>query len=284
LTLSTLAAIWIVAAPLFLLASGALVARSGRFGYRQMLLLAGGALLALLALTLALGLHAAAGWARALHLALCLPLAMTCVFAPFAVVAAAYLLGARTRRHFTAPDGTPWPTAHDPRLERRFALSLAAAALLSVVLALAADLALRSAPGSETPVPPPGAAPVLARLRAMHSAQESFRRVCNLGFGDLEGLTNPASVLPGYPPHGPSFLAQDLVSAQDHGYRFALAVGGLMPPTSDCSTLRRYRIFEYTAAPLSGTGSFFRLSADGAIRVAEGRPARGGDPVLEQLR
>jgi hypothetical protein len=287
LAINTLAAIWVLSGPLALLLAGRHVAHAGRIDVSSVLLLLGGILAVLLAWALAIGLLAGARWARALHLLLCIPLALTCLLAPPALVAAAYLLGDHTRRHFARRDASSLarPSPSDARIDRLFATALAGATLLSVLLTVATAVALRGSRATGEDVRhPPAIESVLARMRAMRAAQESFRGVCNVGFADLEALTSPATVLPGYRPDGPPFLPPEQAKAEADGYRFRLAIGGLMGPAADCSTLRRYRVFEYTATPLDGRGPHFLLAGDGIIREAEDRPAQRDDPPVQPER
>jgi len=285
LALNTLAALWVLSGPLALLLAGTRVAHAGRIDASSVLLLLGGIMVAVLAWALAIGLLAGAQWARPLHLVLCVPLALTCLLSPPALVAAAYLMGDRTRRFFGRRDAWPPPRPSDLRTDRLFATALVGATLLSVLLTVAAIFAVRSSRATAGDTRrPPAIESVLARMRAMRAAQESFRGVCNIGFADLEALTSPASVLPDYRPDGPPFLAPDQARAEADGYRFRLAVGGLMGPAADCSTLRRFRVFEYRATPLDGKGPHFLLAGDGIIRAADDRPARRDDPAVEPER
>ena len=112
----------------------------------------------------------------------------------------------------------------------------------------------------------------VAQLTAMAAAQDAFHSVCNTGYGDLEALRQPATVIPDYPRDGPAFLrGPAFETAERDGYRYALAVEDEMPPAAGCPT-RRFRRFLYSATPLAE-----RPMADrglGRRRARRRRPSR----------
>jgi hypothetical protein len=118
------------------------------------------------------------------------------------------------------------------------------------------------------------------QLRALAAAEDAFHSVCNTGYGDLQGLLQPATVIADYPAGGPAFLRGPAFQTPEReGYRYTLTVEDEMPPTAGCPT-RRFRRFLYTATPL-GAGRSLAIGPDGILRAAEGRPAQLDDPPLE---
>ena len=113
----------------------------------------------------------------------------------------------------------------------------------------------------------------VAQLTAMAAAEDAFHSVCNTGYGDLEALRQPATVIPDYPADGPAFLrGPAFETAERDGYRYTLTVEDEMPPAAGCPT-RRFRRFLYTATPL-GAGRWLAVGPDGVVRAAEGRARR----------
>ncbi len=281
LAVTVLATLWLGVTPLCAAGAVAAVIARGPFDLVAALVLAGGALAGLVAALLGGGLFLGQRWARTAHLALCLPLALSCIAAPLALVAAAYLLGRRAQGFFSG--GRPGPAKGAPldRIEIAFALGLVASALVTLGGAALAGYLLREPLSSLAAAQAPQDEPVRAHMRAMANAQESFRRVCNVGFADMEGLLDPARVIPGYPPRGAAFLSPADAAAESHGYRFGLLVRDPMPPTDDCQTLRRYRSYEYRGTPLLRLGRHYLLTSDGVLHVAQGRAARPDDPAVE---
>jgi hypothetical protein len=107
---------------------------------------------------------------------------------------------------------------------------------------------------------------VADELRSLAAAEETFRKVCDSGYGDLEALLNPSSVFPDYPASGPAFLKDAAFRQRErHGYRFQLAVEEPVPPTPSCP-FRSYRRYRYTATPLGGGRALF-VGNDGVVRT-----------------
>jgi hypothetical protein len=281
LTVSALATLSLCSVPVSLGAMGVLVLLRGRADWIAGLAAGAGLGLALLALILGSGLLARRPWGRVLGICVCVPAALSCVLTPLALVVASYLLSRQTRTFFVAPAPAPTPDLSSARREGAFTLALAGATLIALA-ATGLLLAFFWAPLTAALLGPvPHERAVLQRLRGMHAAQESFRRVCNVGYADLEALRNPSSVFPGYPSQGAAFLSQAAAAPEADGYRFSLAVQDVMLPEEDCRTLRRYRTYEYAASPTDGVGRSYLMTSDGGVHVALGRPASALDPVLE---
>lgn len=281
LTVVTLGLLWLCSAPLSFATTILLLLARSRWDPAATLIAVAGLALTLLGVWLGPALLARRPWARSVQILVCAPAALSCVLAPAALVTATYCLGRRTHAHFLAPTGEPLTDAPARRRELTFTLALVASLLLAVLSGVALVARFR-APLLDTLVGPTSREDaVLARLRAVRSAEESFRRVCNTGYADLEGLRNPASAIPGFPPQGAAFLPHELAAPEAHGYRFELTVQAPMAPTSDCPTRRRFRGFRYLASPVGGTGRFFLLASDRGIYVAVGRAPTLADPAIE---
>lgn len=119
----------------------------------------------------------------------------------------------------------------------------------------------------------------VARLKAVAASEEAFRLGTCGSYADLDGLTNPVSVIPNYPASGPVFLAPELATPEGNGCRFELTVMDPVAPTAGCPR-RTFRRFAATAAPTSGTGRYLMLGSDGIVHAAEGRPATADDPPV----
>lgn len=120
----------------------------------------------------------------------------------------------------------------------------------------------------------------VARMRAVAGAEESFRTGTCGTYADLEGLTNPAGIIPHYPASGPAFLSADLASPEANGCRFELKVEEPVAPAAGCPK-RTFRRYAYSAAPTAGSGRYFLIGSDGVVRAAEGRPATSDDPPVQ---
>jgi hypothetical protein len=119
----------------------------------------------------------------------------------------------------------------------------------------------------------------VARLKAVAAAEDAFRLGTCGTYADLDGLTNPAAVIPNYPASGPVFLAPELATAEANGCRFELTVMDPVAPTAGCPK-RSFRRFAATAAPTNGTGRYLMLGSDGIVHAAEGRAATADDPPV----
>ncbi len=120
----------------------------------------------------------------------------------------------------------------------------------------------------------------VARMRAVAAAEDGFHTGTCGSYADLDGLTNPAAVIPHYPASGPVFLGPELASAEANGCRFELTVEEPVAPTEGCPK-RSFRRYSYSASPTNGTGRFLLIGSDGVVRFAEGRPATPSDPPLQ---
>lgn len=109
LTVGTLAVLWSVATPAFLLTGLGLVRILGSTGTETALLLASSGLLALLSGALAFGLWTGAAWAWALQLAVAGAGVLVCPFSLAAVTVLAYLLRPAARAHFVGGPAAPEP-------------------------------------------------------------------------------------------------------------------------------------------------------------------------------
>jgi hypothetical protein len=208
-----------------------------------------------------------------------------CPFTLASIAVLVYMLRPSVQWHFSARrEGEP----EDGRgAEPLFAGAIIAAVVLGVLIAAgltflagrARTLAL-GGPGRSLLRSSAAKRGAVAQLTAMVAAQEAFHSVCNTGYGDLEALRQPATVVPDYPAGGPAFLRDDAFDvAERNGYRFALTVEDQMPPAPGCPA-RRFRRFLYSAAPLQD-GRWLAVSSDGMVRAAEGRPATPDDPAVQ---
>jgi hypothetical protein len=120
----------------------------------------------------------------------------------------------------------------------------------------------------------------IARLRTVAAAEEAFRLGTCGSYADLDGLTNPAALIPNYPASGPGFLAPELASPEANGCRFELTVMEPVAPAAGCPK-RTFRRFSYSAAPTTGAGRYLVIGSDGIVHAAEGRPATPDDPPVQ---
>ena len=280
-TVTALALLWLCSAPLSFATTILLLLARSHWDLPATVVAACGLALTLLGLSLGPALFARRPWARVVLILLCAPGALSCVLAPASLVVAAYCLGRRTRAHFLAPAAEPLTDASARRRELFFTLALVTSLLFAVVGGASLMSHFRTPLLDVLVGPTSREDAVLARLRAVRAAEESFRRVCNTGYADLEGLRNPASAIPDFPPHGAAFLSADLATPEAHGYRFELTVQAPMLPTQDCPTLRRFRTYRYLASPVGGAGRFFLLAGERGIYVAVGRSPTLDDPAIE---
>ncbi|MFI5183160.1 MAG: FHA domain-containing protein [Vicinamibacteria bacterium] len=120
----------------------------------------------------------------------------------------------------------------------------------------------------------------LARLRAVAAAEDGFSAGTCGSYADLDGLTNPASIIPHYPAAGPVFLGPELASAEANGCRFELTVEEPVTPAEGCPK-RSFRRFSYSASPKEGNGRYLLIGSDGIVHFAEGHAATVLDPPLQ---
>lgn len=273
LTVTVLAALWglgILAYP----ASGLAQALSGGWhGLPSILATAFGVLLALVSAVMAYGLWSGGGWARMLQIAFAVLGLFTCAFTPASALILAYMLRKNTRDWFAT--GT---TEEGGSAETIFTLGTAASVGLPILAA-----AVAAALGVSVPLP--GAAKGgaegavdMARLHAVVAAQQAFSAGTCGAFADLEGLLNPASVIPNYPASGPAFLPADFANRSAGGYTYELTVEDEAPASDGCPA-RSFHSFSYSATPASGAGKSYLIDSKGVVHVATGRPASPSDPA-----
>jgi hypothetical protein len=283
LTVTVLAALWALSVPLYAVA-GAVLASPAAGAARAALLVAGLALAAI-AGAMAAGLWYGRRWAYVAQIAVAALGVFICPFSLASIAVLVYMLRPGVQWHFSdrrerEPEGVG-------QAEPMFAGALVAAVMLGVLLTAALTFLARTARtvtgarGVRLFVrTPPAERNAVAQLTAMAAAQDAFHSVCNTGYGDLEALRQPGTVVPDYPRDGPAFLrGPAFESAERDGYRYSLAVEDEMPPAAGCPT-QRFRRFLYTATPLAG-GRWLTVGSDGVVRAAEGRPATPDDPPAE---
>ncbi len=279
-TLTLLAALWATPTPLTL-GFAILAVLTGHLSRNALAgVLAAAVIVLPLSLAMMLGLSTGRHWAYRSQLVLAVPGVLSLVLTPLSLVVAAYLLHPGLRRRFGYQVEAPVVAAsHAARQESVFVAALTGGIVFAGALAgILVGMAQRP--------PDPGIRLtsqerlVVRQLADMSAAQESFRRVCNVGYADLDGLRRPASAIPGYPKAGPVFLSPSKAPDQAHGYRFDLTVQDPLPSTLDCPVTRHFGRFSYTAWPLSGKGRHFLLDTTGVIHTADNRAATLTDPPI----
>jgi hypothetical protein len=283
LTITVLAALWALSVPLYAVAGAVL--SSPAAGMTRAALLMGGIALAVIAGAMAAGLWHGRRWAYVAQIAVAAVGVFLCPFTLASIAVLVYMLRPGVQWHFSdrrerEPEGVG-------QAEPMFAGALVAAVVLGVLLTAALTFLARTARtvvgtrGGRTLVRTPAAERnAVAQLTEMAAAQDAFHSVCNTGYGDLEALRQPGTVVPNYPRDGPAFLrGPAFENAERDGYRYSLAAEDEMPPAAGCPT-RRFRRFLYSATPLAG-GRWLMVGSDGVVRAAEGRPATPDDPPAE---
>ena len=283
LTVSVLSALWIMSLPLYAV-SGLMLARESS-GLGTALYIAGGLLLAGLSGVMAWALWTARPWARPLQLAIAGLGVFFCPFTLASIAVLVYMLRPAARAHF---HGDPVPDGQ-AQSEPVFSAALVGLVVLGALIIGAFTFLARTA----RTLPPGGSGTGLlerargagaertaaAQMESMSAAQAAFHAVCTSGYADLDGLMDPAAVIPNYPPGGPVFLPREGFTAADRaGYHYRLSVDEEMPPAPGCPT-RRFRRYQYTASPL-GPGRHLMVGPDAVVRAADGRPAEATDPPL----
>lgn len=280
-TVTLLVILWAVAGVLWLTGGSGLgiLALSGRLAAGSV---AGAILMAAVSGAMAWGLWSASPWARIAQIVCAAIGILNC---PFSVASAAtllYMLRPHVKILFSGRND--WnllsreeaETVHAGAREGLFAGII----LANVVLAgLFGGFRLAQL------VPPlmqqrvaAGEAAVVAQVRVVVAAQEAFHAACGAGYGDEEGLMNPASAVPGLPAGAPAFMRSGAATMDRFDYHFELTVTERAPQTPGCQ--RSFRRFEYLAVPLSSTGRSFIATSDGVIHQANGRPATAADPAV----
>lgn len=286
-TLMLIVILWGLAVPLYLVLGFLAIHFASLEGLAAVGAGATALLGALVSGVMAGGLWARAGWARILQLGLAGLGALTCVFTPPSAAILGYMLrpdvkiqfSGRRRRSELTPEEAE---TVDDGGGFGFALGIFAAHGITVLLLAGLAFGLRGPlsqlQGARGKV---NELRVRAELHTVASAEAAFSAgACNNGYADLEGLTNPASAIPDFPPNGSRFLAPELAQVERAGYRFELAVEEPIPPSAACS-VKAYRRWQYSAMPLSGTGKRFLALSDGTLHWAEDRPAKASDPILD---
>jgi hypothetical protein len=283
LTVTVLVALWALSVALYFVAPTALAFATPGAG-RATLLVAGVALAALSGV-MAFGLWQGRRWAWVLQVAVAAIGIFVCPFTLASIAVLIYMLRPAVQWHFSDRQ-RPQPESAGQG-EAMFAGALVAAVVLGVLLTAALTVLARTARtvagarGGRMLVRTPAPERIASeQLRALAAAEDAFHSVCNTGYGDLQGLLRPGTVIADYPPDGPAFLrGPDFETAERNGYRYTLTVEDEMPPTPGCPT-RRFRRFLYTATPL-GAGRSLAVGPDGVLHAAEGRPAHLDDPPAE---
>ncbi len=279
LTVTVLAVLWILSVPLYAIGGLALAwpARgAGRVGIAL-----GSLALTALSAAMAVGLWQRRRWAHGAQLGIAAIGLFVCPFSLASIAVLVYVLRPAVQWHFSdrqarEPEGVG-------QAETMFTGALVAAVVLGVLLTAALTFLARTArtvaggPRSLLVRTPPAQTAAVAQLRGVAAAEDAFHSVCNTGYGDLDALRRPATVIKDYPSEGPAFLrGRDFEQAERDGYRYALTVEEEMPPAAGCP-VPRYRRYLYAATPL-GAGRWLVVGPDGIVRAAEGRPATLEDP------
>jgi hypothetical protein len=280
LTVTVLAGLWGLSVMLYAVAGAVLSTRAT--GGARAGLFAGGIALAVLAGAMAAGLWHGRRWAYVGQIAVAAVGVFLCPFSLASIAVLVYMLRPGVHWHFSgrrdrAPEGTG-------QSEPIFTGALVATVVLGVLLTAALTFLARTARtlagagGARMLLrTPPAERNAVAQLSLMAGAQEAFHSVCNTGYGDLEALLRPGTVIPDYPSDGPAFLRDPAFESMERGsYRYTLAVEDEMPPAPGCPA-RRFRRFQYAATPLA-TGRWLMVGPDGIVHAAEGRPATPEDP------
>jgi FHA domain-containing protein len=283
LTVTVLVALWALSVPLYAVAGAMLSAPAT--GATRAALLAAGIGLAALSGAMAAGLWHGRRWAYVAQIAVAALGVFLCPFTLASIAVLVYMLRPGVQWHFS--DHREREPESVGQAEPMFAGALVASVVLGVLLTAAMTFLARTArtvagarQGRILARTPAAERNAVAQLTAMAAAEDAFHSVCNTGYGDLEGLRQPVTVIPDYPPDGPAFLrGPAFETAERDGYRYTLAVEDEMPPAAGCPT-RRFRRFAYSATPLAA-GRWLTVGSDGVVRAAEGRPATPDDPTAE---
>lgn len=288
LTVTLLAALWALAAPLYGVGGLALGFGAGLARGPALAAAAAGLLLATLAGVMAFGLWTRSPWARALQVVLAAAGLLLCPFALASITVLVYLLRSETRLHFSGRRDYAELSLDEQRVladdgaEPAFAGTLLGAVALGVIVSGAAVSYV--APRLEREPAPSAEAAVQADLRALLAAQRNFREgtasSCGQLYADLDGLLRPATVIPHYRADGPAFLEPEFARAVRSGYRFELKVSEPVAPATDCPS-RAFRDFRYSAGPVSGRGRHYLTGPNGELHVAADRPATFNDPTVD---
>ncbi|HEY3119054.1 MAG TPA: FHA domain-containing protein [Vicinamibacteria bacterium] len=283
--ITALAGLWVALAGSLLVAAGYFALSPTRTGLER----AAGSITSLalagVAAALAFGLWTRAPWARTLQLAAAGVGLLVCPFSLAAATVLLYMTRPSARAQFDRSPVKPSEPASDERAAAQanvaFTAALLGTALLGIALAVMAllipRLLLARSGATRLTARESG---VVRRMQALGASEAAFRSGTCEGYGDLDALVNPGSVIPNYPAGGPSFLPLELAAPEALGYRFQLQLEDPAPPGEGCPS-RSYRRYTLTASPLDGTGRHFVMRSDRVIHTAEGRPATLADTALK---
>ncbi len=280
LTVTVLFALWTLSVPLYLIAGIALALTTQGMG--RAALIAAGLVMATLSMAMAFGLWQGRRWAWVAQIAVAAVGVFVCPFTLASIAVLVYMLRPAVQWHFSDRGQSEPESAGQG--EAMFAGALVAAVVLGVLLTAAVTVLARTARtgasghgGRIFVRTPAGEKVATTQLTTLSAAEDAFHSVCNTGYGELQGLLHPGTVIADYPAGGPAFLrGPAFENAERDGYRYTLTVEEEMPATAGCPT-RRFRRFLYTATPL-GAGRSLAVGPDGVIRAAQGRPAHLDDP------
>ena len=280
LTVTVLSTLWALSVPLY--AVGGLLLSRQASGSASASLLAAGIGLAAFAAALAIGLWLERRPAYVAQVAVAGLGFFVCPFSLASIAVLVYMLRPDVRWRFS--DRREREPAGAGQAETMFTGALLGAVLLGLILTAALTFLARTArtvAAARLFARAPAAERMaVAELKTMAAAQDAFRSVCNTGYGDLEALRRPATVVPDYPEAGPAFLrGSGFDQPVRDGYRFELDVEEEMPPAPGCPA-RRFRRYLYSAVPL-GAGRSLAVGPDGVVRAARGRAAVLTDPPAE---
>jgi hypothetical protein len=283
LTVTVLFVLWTLSVPLYLIAGLALALATQ--GIAPVAVIVAGLALATLSLAMAVGLWQGRRWAWVAQIGVAAIGVFVCPFTLASIAVLVSMLRPAVQWHFS-DRGQKEPESAGQG-EAMFAGALVAAVVLGVLLTAALTVLARTARtgagahGGRIFARTPAEEKVAtAQLTALAAAEDAFHSVCNTGYGELQGLLQPGTVIADYPADGPAFLrGPAFENAERDGYRYTLTVEDEMPPTAGCPT-RRFRRFLYTATPLAA-GRSLAVGPDGVIRAAQGRPAHLDDPPAQ---
>jgi hypothetical protein len=283
LTVTVLFVLWTLSVPLYLIAGLALALATQ--GIAPVAVIVAGLALATLSLAMAVGLWQGRRWAWVAQIGVAAIGVFVCPFTLASIAVLVSMLRPAVQWHFS-DRGQKEPESAGQG-EAMFAGALVAAVVLGVLLTAALTVLARTARtgagahGGRIFARTPAEEKVAtAQLTALAAAEDAFHSVCNTGYGELQGLLQPGTVIADYPADGPAFLRGPVFeNAERDGYRYTLTVEDEMPPTAGCPT-RRFRRFLYTATPLAA-GRSLAVGPDGVIRAAQGRPAHLDDPPAQ---
>jgi hypothetical protein len=241
--------------------------------------------LAGVAAALAFGLWARAPWARTLQIAAAGLGLLVCPFSLAAATVLLYMTRPAARAQFARGPGPQHAAPPDDQATAQANVAFTGAILGATVLGIALGIVALLVPRllaarSGAPRLTARETGVVRRMQAVGASEAAFRTGTCEGYGDLDGLVNPASVIPNYPPGGPAFLARELGAPEALGYRFQLQLEDPVSPAEGCP-LRSYRRYTLTADPLDGAGHHFLMRNDRVVHAADGRPATLADVAVK---